>query len=100
MLRVGIMADLCIAICTLDRAGLLDDALASLVADGGVEVLVVDNGSRDATQTVAARWAGRGPFGVRYVREPRAGLSAARNRAVRETAANYPRRGCLQQAPK
>jgi glycosyltransferase involved in cell wall biosynthesis len=83
-----------IAICTFDRAALLDDALASLaaIAAGGpppFDVLVVDNNSTDDTRGVAGRWGVRAAFPVRYVREPRQGLSVARNRAVRETAAEW-----------
>jgi glycosyltransferase involved in cell wall biosynthesis len=44
------------------------------------EVLVVDNGSTDATPAVAERWAARLP--LRRVVEPRTGLSHARNRAL------------------
>lgn len=70
-----------IAICTRDR---LDDLARCLVAmdalpDDGQEVLVIDNASRDgdAVQALVA-----GHRRARCVREERAGLDIARNRAL------------------
>jgi glycosyltransferase involved in cell wall biosynthesis len=76
-----------VAICTWNRAPRLRRALASL---GGLEVpegvrcelLVVDNGSSDATREVLRESALGFPLRVLY--EPRAGLSHARNRAAAE----------------
>jgi len=68
---------LSVVVCTRDRAGLLGDCLASVrqqVAEGPVEVLVVDNGSTDDTAAVV-----EAAPGVRYVAEPLTGLSRARN---------------------
>lgn len=85
--------DATVAICTANRAALLAgtlDALIPALDPRRSEVLVVDNGSTDdtprllretAASTVAA---GRQSDFFRAVREERAGLSAARNRAVRE----------------
>ena len=76
---------LTIAICTKDRAPRLERLLASLdTVRGGsrfrsLELLVVDNASVDASTRDAAH----SIDGVRYVREPRAGLDFARNAAVR-----------------
>lgn len=70
-----------VAVCTRDRP---DDLRRCLTAIGRLstpvaEVMVVDNASRDdRTRQVAEE------FGVRYVREPRAGLDWARNRALLE----------------
>jgi len=53
---------------------------------GGVryEVIVVDNNSREATRAVVDRALARGtPVPLRYVREPRQGVSYARNTGVR-----------------
>src|SRR5262245_57954609 len=77
-----------IVVCTRNRARLLEQALDSIVrvefpADD-FEVLVIDNGSSDDTAAVVSRFARRVPFAVRSVKEPRVGLSAARNRAIRE----------------
>lgn len=83
-----------IAICTANRAALLAETLAAvlpLVDPASVELLVVDNGSTDPTPRLLAELAELGsrgpdalPGGLRAVREERTGLSAARNRAVRE----------------
>lgn len=70
-----------IAICTRDRPSDLDRALTSVTAfyAGLHPILVVDNcPSSDAARDVAARY-----DGVEYVREDRAGLDNARNRALR-----------------
>ena len=69
-----------VAVCTRDRADVLDRCLASLAAlrTAPHEVLVVDNApTSEATREVAAR------HGVRYVCEPRPGLDVARNAALR-----------------
>ncbi|WP_412062213.1 glycosyltransferase family 2 protein [Rubrivirga sp. IMCC45206] len=77
-----------IAVCTRDRAEILGEALAALLAEveggAGVEVLVVDNGSTDGTAALLA-----GVEGVRAVREPVPGLSAARNRALAASDADW-----------
>jgi glycosyltransferase involved in cell wall biosynthesis len=76
-----------VAICTWNRAALLDATLASIermrVPDGtSWELLVVDNASTDATASVLDRWRSRLP--LRSVRESRQGCSHARNRALDE----------------
>jgi len=73
-----------IAICTKDHPDLLARCLAGLEAleAGGVptEILVIDNASAGGeTRTIA-----QGRRDVRYVRENRAGLNFARNRALKE----------------
>ena len=69
---------------TRDRADYLAVALASLAAQRPApahELLVVDDGSADATAEVAAR------AGARYLRQPAPlGLNAARNAGIRHTA--------------
>jgi glycosyltransferase involved in cell wall biosynthesis len=75
-----------VAICTRDRSRMLRRALDSLVAcdkpHQAWELLVVDNGSKDDTGSVVGSFAADLP--VRLIREENAGLSNARNRAVRE----------------
>lgn len=71
-----------VAICTRDRTEDLGRCLAALATmpDHGQEILVVDNApSTEATRTLVQSFRG-----VRYVRESRAGLDVARNRALRE----------------
>lgn len=75
-----------IVVCTRDRVASLHETLRSLdqlwlPADMTAEVLVVDNGSSDGTpELLAGTPITRFPF--RAVREPRPGLSQARNAAI------------------
>jgi GT2 family glycosyltransferase len=71
-----------VAICTRERPDDLSRCLGSLekLPKDGQEILVVDNRPRTReTEKVV-----RAHSGVRYVREDRRGLDAARNRALRE----------------
>jgi glucosyl-dolichyl phosphate glucuronosyltransferase len=74
-----------IAVCTRNRAHVLQRCLASLdsqvVDTDEIEVLVVDNGSTDGTSEVLRSWEQNGQL-RRAVREPRVGLSNARNTAL------------------
>ena len=78
-----------VIICTRDRAESLRQTLAAMAAVRvpaglSVELLVVDNGSRDDTAAVVARSAVHGglPFPVRHVFEPTPGQCHARNRGL------------------
>lgn len=67
---------------TCNRAALLPRAIETALgqtAAARCDIVVVDDGSTDATPAVAARYAGR----VRYIRQRNAGLGAARNAAIR-----------------
>jgi GT2 family glycosyltransferase len=69
-----------VAVCTRNRPADLERCLASLhrSAEAPGEIIVVDNAPEGgATRDVTARFPG-----VRYVPEPQAGLSAARNTAL------------------
>jgi len=84
--------DVTIVICTRDHASLLATTLgcvAELHVPDGIswELLVVDNGSQDATSEVLDRHARHLP--LRVVREPRAGLAVARNTAVANAQGDY-----------
>jgi glycosyltransferase involved in cell wall biosynthesis len=83
------MHDAVIIICTFNNARLLDGTLASLeqqVVRGPWSALVVDNHSTDDTPAVVQRYIERRHIpNLRYVYEPRQGLSYARRRGVEET---------------
>lgn len=79
--------DVTVAICTWNRAALLDQTLARMaglrIPPGlGWELVVVNNNSTDDTDAVIARHAPYLP--LRRLFEPNPGLSNARNRAVTE----------------
>ena len=81
-----------IAICTLNRAESLRRTLNSLAAmrlpeDINWEVVVVNNGCIDHTDTVIEAFADRLP--IRRELEPQRGLSRARNRAVDVAKGDY-----------
>lgn len=77
-----------IVICTYNRCQSLQDTLRALarqaVREGlRLEVVVVDNNSRDETKTVAGQGASLMPWAVRYIFEGKQGLSCARNAGIR-----------------
>jgi glucosyl-dolichyl phosphate glucuronosyltransferase len=83
---------LTVAICTWNRSALLEQTLQRMTTlvtppDLPWELLVVNNNSTDATDSVIARFASRLP--IRGVVEQRPGLSNARNRAVNEAVGQY-----------
>jgi GT2 family glycosyltransferase/DNA-binding beta-propeller fold protein YncE len=65
-----------VVVCAYNAADTLDDCLTSLagLSYPDVEIIVVNDGSRDATGTIARRYAG-----VRVIDIPNGGLSAGRN---------------------
>jgi len=78
--------DVSLLICTRDRSASLAATLASIVRAAAaapalaVEVIVVDNGSRDDTPRRLDAW--QPPFPVHRLREARPGLARARNRGL------------------
>jgi glycosyltransferase involved in cell wall biosynthesis len=76
-----------VIVCTADRAEQLEAcfesfALARAEAPRDWELIVVDNGDSGATRDAVERRASRGDLPLRYVAEPRRGLSRARNTGV------------------
>ena len=83
-----------VVICTYNRADLLADVLRTLVCQtlspDRFEIIIVDNNSKDATQGVCSSIIAENPdLPIRYVLEPRQGLSHARNRGWREARGEY-----------
>lgn len=83
---------LSVAICTYNRAALLNRALDSVTnqtpANDEIEILVVDNGSTDDTRDlIAVRQ--RQDNRIRYIVEPNPGIAHARNRALEEARGEY-----------
>ena len=80
-----------VCICTYNRAASLRKTLTSIAScrvpsQMPWELLIVDNASTDGTQKIVSEFEGRLP--LRYLLETTQGLSHARNRAVRESAAS------------
>jgi glycosyltransferase involved in cell wall biosynthesis len=63
-------------------AGALDNVLAQHIDESRYEIIVVDNNSRDSTRQVVEGYIARGHSNLRYVFEPRQGVSHARNSGV------------------
>jgi GT2 family glycosyltransferase len=80
---------LSVIVATRNRAHAIAECLDSIAASLAnaapldAEIVVVDNGSQDATSRTVEQWATGCAFPVRLLVEPRAGLSVARNRALR-----------------
>jgi glycosyltransferase involved in cell wall biosynthesis len=78
------VAGVSVVIPTYNRAGLLDDALESVFAQGhdALEVVVVDDGSTDATAKLLREWKEREGERLTVIRQANAGESAARNAGI------------------
>ncbi len=72
---------------TYNRAAFLREAVASVWAqtETDFELLIVDDGSTDATPQICAAWGAQ----VRYLRQPRRGVSASRNHGLRAAAGRF-----------
>ncbi len=78
-----------VIICTYNRSQSLRKTLGSIVAEDlpqsvGWEIVVVDNNSSDETRQVVEELRCRYPQRIRYVFEPKQGVSNARNTGIRE----------------
>lgn len=88
--RVGNPALVSIIIPTFNRADCVSRTIDSALGQthANVEVLVIDDGSTDATQAVVLDTFGNDPR-VRYVHQKNAGVSAARNHGIRLVQGEY-----------
>jgi GT2 family glycosyltransferase len=77
---------LTVAVPTRDRRDAVLGALEAVVPqlEGGDELIVVDNASTDETEAAVRTWLATNLPAGRLLSEPRGGVSAARNRALRE----------------
>lgn len=74
--------DISLIVCTRNRGDRLEpclDALAAISFAGKWELVLVDNGSSDATAEVLRSFCASGRAPARYVHEPKPGLATARN---------------------
>jgi GT2 family glycosyltransferase len=80
-----------IVISTRNRSELLKGALDALLCQSAdeYEVLVVDNDSSDATRAVVGAFAARSDGRIKYLHEPRPGVSHGRNRGIAASTASY-----------
>lgn len=85
------MNSISLIICTRNRCAQLAKSLESLwemkLPDYLVEVVIVDNGSSDATRDVVNYYSTKVKLNVRYVFEDRQGLGRARNRGIEHSSA-------------
>jgi len=84
--------DISVIVCTRNRAkslGKCFEALLALKLEGiALELIVVDNGSSDDTKSVISELQNRALFPVRYIHEPKTGLSHARNSGLNQSSAD------------
>ena len=81
------VASVTVVIPTYNRAQWLPETVSTVLNQShrALEVLIVDDGSTDATREVCARF----PPPVRYLWQANAGVSAARNLALREAKGDF-----------
>lgn len=89
----SMMIETSIVIPSYRRPGDLARAIDSVLAQEGVEtafeIVVVDNDPEGSARPVVERKAANGRAPIRYVHEPRPGISHARNTGVAEAAGRY-----------
>ncbi len=78
----------------LDAAAFMDEAIQSVVAQTyrRWELILVDDGSTDASPQIATRWVNHDRERIRYVTHPDSvnlGMSASRNLGIREARGTY-----------
>ncbi len=83
------MVDISICLCTFNRSDQLQNALGSLFAqhtegEFTFEIVIVDDGSTDATPDVVGQASAISPVPLRYTQQANSGIATARNRSVKE----------------
>jgi glycosyltransferase involved in cell wall biosynthesis len=79
------MTRVSIVIPVYNGANYLAEAIDSALAQTDVEVLVIDDGSTDATPSIAKSYGDR----IRYIAKPNGGVSSALNRGIAEMRGDY-----------
>jgi glucosyl-dolichyl phosphate glucuronosyltransferase len=78
--------DISAIVCTYNRCGVLEESLSRIAGQqaGGLryEIIVVDNNSTDQTRQVIGAFAATARRPIRYIFEPRQGVSHARNAGI------------------
>lgn len=86
MTTVSARPDISVVISTYNRAGVLPRAIQSLLEQDlnpeQFEIVIVDNNSTDSTRQAVESFTGKAP-NLRYVFEPRQGVSYGRNAGIR-----------------
>lgn len=82
--------DISVNLCTYNRAEILNNTLTSIKnqetrGEFTFEVVVIDDGSTDSTQEILQKVSMNSGVIIRYFREERVGVAAARNRGVVES---------------
>ena len=87
------MADVSVTIATFRRPELLEASVKSVLAQRhlsvSVEIVVIDNDPERSAEQLVSNLARREVFAVRYVSEPRPGISHARNTGVAASSGRY-----------
>jgi glycosyltransferase involved in cell wall biosynthesis len=88
MPETSLFNSLSVVIPTYNREKVLARALEGYLAQSSPrlihELLVVDDGSTDDTESMVREFSGRAMFSIRYLRQPNKGPAAARNLGIRE----------------
>lgn len=88
--RTGVAPRVSVAIAAYNSAVTLPETLESVAGQTfrDFEVIVVDDGSRDATQEVLTQYAAKWPW-LHWVHQQNAGAGAARNRAIEQARGEF-----------
>lgn len=80
-----------ILIPSFNAASWIEDTLKSALGQThrNTEIIVIDDGSTDATAEIAAATARTAPDQIKVIRQSNAGASAARNHAIRQARGDY-----------